>query len=573
MLLNPIDIAVLAATLLSIVGYGVWKTRKNDNLNDYLRGGNSMKWATIGLSVMATQASAITFLSTPGQAWESGMGFIQNYLGMPLALIVVSAFFIPMYYKLKVYTAYEFLENRFDLKTRLLGAILFLIQRGLAAGITIYAPAIILSTVLGWNLSLTILVVGILVIIYTVSGGAKAVGITQKHQMAVIMTGMGAAFWFLLDGMPETVGFTDALHIGAALGKTDAVDLSFNLNERYNVWSGIIGGLFLSLSYFGTDQSQVARYLTGTNIKESRVGMMFNAVLKIPMQFFILLTGVMVFVFYIFSPGPYYFKQAGLDQLATTAEGKNIVDSFDSQWKQLHAEREKASLTYLQAIQLADDALISQTKADLQLAETNVIELRNAVKQQLVQADEDYETKDSDYVFIRFILEHLPTGFVGLLLAVIFSAAMSSTSSELNALGSTSCVDIYHRLFNKESTDASKVLAGKFFTLLWGVIAIGFALYANLLENLIEAVNILGSIFYGVILGIFLVAFFFKKVAGNAVFVGALLSQSLVLILFFTVDIGYLWYNAIGCFGVIIISTILQLFNKDNANALPIFES
>jgi Na+/proline symporter len=573
MLLNPIDIAVLAATLLSIVGYGVWKTRKNDNLNDYLRGGNSMKWATIGLSVMATQASAITFLSTPGQAWESGMGFIQNYLGMPLALIVVSAFFIPMYYKLKVYTAYEFLENRFDLKTRLLGAILFLIQRGLAAGITIYAPAIILSTVLGWNLSLTILVVGILVIIYTVSGGAKAVGITQKHQMAVIMTGMGAAFWFLLDGMPETVGFTDALHIGAALGKTDAVDLSFNLNERYNVWSGIIGGLFLSLSYFGTDQSQVARYLTGTNIKESRVGMMFNAVLKIPMQFFILLTGVMVFVFYIFSPGPYYFKQAGLDQLATTAEGKNIIDSFDSQWKQLHAEREKASLTYLQAIQLADDALISQTKADLQLAETNVIELRNAVKQQLLQADEDYETKDSDYVFIRFILEHLPTGFVGLLLAVIFSAAMSSTSSELNALGSTSCVDIYHRLFNKESTDASKVLAGKLFTLLWGVIAIGFALYANLLENLIEAVNILGSIFYGVILGIFLVAFFFKKVAGNAVFVGALLSQSLVLILFFTVDIGYLWYNAIGCFGVIIISSILQLFNKDNANALPIFES
>lgn len=573
MLLNPIDIAVLAATLLSIVAYGAWKTRKNDNLNDYLRGGNSMKWATIGLSVMATQASAITFLSTPGQAWESGMGFIQNYLGMPLALIVVSAFFIPMYYKLKVYTAYEFLESRFDLKTRLLGAILFLVQRGLAAGITIYAPAIILSTVLGWNLSLTILVVGILVIIYTVSGGAKAVGITQKHQMAVIMTGMGAAFWFLLDGLPESVGFTDALHIGAALGKTEAVDLSLNLNERYNVWSGIIGGLFLSLSYFGTDQSQVARYLTGTNIKESRVGMMFNAVLKIPMQFFILLTGVMVFVFYIFSPGPYYFKQAGLDQLATTERGKTIVQGFDSQWKQLHAEREKASLTYLQAIDLADDALIQQTKADLQLAETNVGELRKAVKQQLVAADETYETKDSDYVFIRFILEHLPTGFVGLLLAVIFSAAMSSTSSELNALGSTSCVDIYHRLFNKESTDASKVLAGKFFTLLWGIIAIGFALYANLLENLIEAVNILGSIFYGVILGIFLVAFFFKKVAGNAVFMGAVVSQGIVLVLFFSIDIGYLWYNAIGCFGVIILASIIQLFTKNEANALPVFES
>lgn len=564
MILNPIDLLVLAGTLIAIVAFGYFKSRKNSTLDDYLRGGNSMKWATIGLSVMATQASAITFLSTPGQAWESGMGFVQNYLGMPIALIIVSAFFIPMYYKLKVYTAYEFLENRFDLKTRLLGAILFLIQRGLAAGITIYAPAIILSTVLGWNLQLTILVVGILVIIYTVSGGAKAVGITQKYQMAVIMTGMAAAFWFLVDGLPSEVPFTDALKIGSALGKTDAVDLSFNLNERYNVWSGIIGGLFLSLSYFGTDQSQVGRYLTGTNIQESRIGMMFNAVLKIPMQFFILLCGVMVFVFYIFSPGPYYFKEVGLEQLANQPNGKVLVQDFESRWQDLQLARKIASLEYVESLRSQDDEKIQQTRMQLQLSEQNVQSLRTEVKAALVSVDPEYETKDSDYVFIRFILEELPTGFVGLLLAVIFSAAMSSTSSELNALGSTTVVDLYHRLKpEKELSDQSRVFAGKAFTFLWGIIAVGFALYANLLENLIEAVNILGSLFYGVILGIFLVAFLLKKIRGNAVFFGALFAQSIVLALFFTVEIGYLWYNAIGCFGVIGLSYLFQFFSSE----------
>jgi len=544
--LSWIDLGVLMGTLLLIVGYGVWKNRRNDSLDQYLRG-SEMKWGTIGLSVMATQASAITFLSTPGQAWESGMGFVQNYLGMPIALIIVSAFFIPIYYKLKVFTAYEFLEKRFDLKTRLLGAFLFLLQRGLAAGITIYAPAIILSSVLGWNLSLTILLVGILVILYTVSGGTRAVSTTQKHQMAVIMTGMGLAFWFLVDGLPQEISFVDALEIGSALGKTEAVDLTFNLNERYNVWSGLIGGLFLSLSYFGTDQSQVARYLGGTNSLQSRVGMMFNAILKIPMQFFILLTGVMVFIFYIFSPGPYYFKQSALDILPPQK-----IEVYETQWQSLQEKRRLASLEY-------SDQPSAATKAKLIAAEEAVQGFRLEVKSDLLAANPELETKDSDYVFIRFVLEHLPTGIIGLLLAVIFSAAMSSTSSELNALGSTSCVDIYHRLFRHDPSEAAKVRAGKLLTLMWGFIAIGFALYARLLENLIEAVNILGSLFYGVILGIFLVAFFIKKIRGGAAFYAAIISQAMVIILFFQTDIGYLWYNLIGCAGVILLSTLLNL--------------
>lgn len=544
-----IDIAVLLSTLFAIVGYGMWKTRRNDSLDQYLRGGNELKWGTIGLSVMATQASAITFLSTPGQAWESGMGFVQNYLGMPIALIIVSAFFIPIYYKLKVYTAYEFLEKRFDLKTRLLGALLFLLQRGLAAGITIYAPAIILSSVLGWNLSGTILLVGILVVLYTVSGGSRAVSLTQKHQMAVIMGGMGLAFWFLLDGMPENVGFTDALSLGASLDKTNAIDLTFNLNERYNVWSGLIGGLFLSLSYFGTDQSQVARYLGGKNTLQSRAGMMFNAVLKIPMQFFILLTGVMVFVFYLFTPGPYYFKQSALDVLPPAK-----VEQLDLQWLALQEQRKEA------ALELSFEPESAEKRQLLQQAESEVQAFRAEVKQAIVQQQPDAETKDSDYVFIRFVLDHLPTGVVGLLLAVIFSAAMSSTSSELNALGSTTCVDIYHRLFKHNPSEEAKVKAGKFFTFLWGMIAIGFALYARLLENLIEAVNILGSVFYGVILGIFLVAFFLKHIRGSAAFYAAIVAQSIVLALFFSTDIGYLWYNLIGCGGVIGLSLLFYTF-------------
>lgn len=544
-ILSWIDLAVLMATLLLIVGYGIWKNRRNDSLDQYLRG-SDMKWGTIGLSVMATQASAITFLSTPGQAWESGMGFVQNYLGMPIALIIVSAFFIPIYYKLKVFTAYEFLEKRFDLKTRLLGAFLFLLQRGLAAGITIYAPAIILSSVLGWNLSLTILLVGILVILYTVSGGTRAVSTTQKHQMAVIMTGMGLAFWFLVDGLPDQVSFADALQIGSALGKTEAVDLTFNLNERYNVWSGLIGGLFLSLSYFGTDQSQVARYLGGTNSLQSRAGMMFNAVLKIPMQFFILLTGVMVFVFYLFSPGPYYFKQSALEQLPAQK-----IEQYEGEWQQLQEGRKSASLAF------AEDPTASN-ELQLKQSEEAVQSFRAQVKADLVAADPEIETKDSDYVFIRFVLEHLPTGVIGLLLAVIFSAAMSSTSSELNALGSTSCVDIYHRLFKHDPSEAAKVRAGKVLTFLWGIIAIGFALYARLLENLIEAVNILGSIFYGVILGIFLVAFFIKKVKGGAAFYAAIIAQTAVITLFFQTEIAYLWYNLIGCVGVIVLAVLIN---------------
>ena len=549
------DWIVMLSTLFGIVAYGVWKTRKSTDIHGYLRGGNTMGWAAIGLSVMATQASAITFISTPGQAYENGMAFVQNYFGLPLALIIVSAVFIPIYYRLNVFTAYEYLEKRFDLNTRLLAAFLFLVQRGLAAGITIYAPAIILSAALGWNLTFTILFVGFLVIIYTVSGGTKAVSLTQKWQMGVIMAGMFIAFFTILSKFPEGVGMTEGLEIAGAMNRLNIVDFSFDLDVRYTFWSGITGGLFLALSYFGTDQSQVQRYLGGKSVKESRLGLMFNALLKIPMQFFILLCGIMVFVFFQFQQHQVLFDQASVN-LIQNSEYAEEFQKVEDKHQANYVEKQNAIQGYLSA----KEGDKEYAKSELLKYDDKEKEIRNEAKDVVRKAFPGNDAKDSDYVFLSFILNYLPKGLVGLLLAVIISAAMSSTSGELNALGTTTMIDFYKRLLKKKGSERYYVNASKIITAIWGFIAIGFALVANLLENLIEAVNILGSLFYGTILGIFIVAFFLRRVGAFAVFYAAIVAELLVIgVFFFYSDvIAYLWLNVIGCFLVILLSTLIN---------------
>ncbi|WP_405293441.1 sodium:solute symporter family transporter [Algibacter sp. Ld11] len=557
--LNWVDWAVLCFTLIAIVAYGTYQTRGSRNVQDYLKGGNTSKWWTIGLSVMATQASAITFLSTPGQAFNDGMGFVQFYFGLPIAMVVICMVFIPLYHRLKVYTAYEFLENRFDLKTRTLTAILFLIQRGLAAGITIFAPAIILSVVLKWDLLTLNIVIGLLVIIYTVSGGTRAVNVTQKHQMVIIFIGMLVAFFLIVSKLPQDITFSKALDIAGASGKMEVLDFSFNLNNRYTFWSGIIGGTFLMLSYFGTDQSQVQRYLSGKSVKEMQLGLIFNGLLKIPMQFFILFVGIMVFVFYQFNEAPVNFnptatevvlqskyadeyKTLQAEQTAIFNDKQNIIKSF------LNSDNPDAS-KYI--------ALANEANDDLRK------EARDLIDKASESENIKIESNDKDYVFIHFILNNLPRGLIGLLLAVILSAAMSSTASELNALGSTTTIDLYKRN-TSEKTEEEMVKASRWFTFAWGIIAIGVACVANLAENLIQLVNIIGSIFYGNVLGVFLLAFFFKFVKGNAVFIGALLTQVIVIALYLldlneVINLPFLWLNFVGCAIVISISCIIQI--------------
>ncbi|MGB1040924.1 MAG: sodium:solute symporter, partial [Flavobacteriales bacterium] len=503
--MSLIDWGVLLFTLFAIVAYGSWRTRKNKNLESYLKGNNSENWATIGLSIMATQASAITFLSTPGQAYESGMGFVQFYFGLPLAMILISVFFLPIYYKLKVYTAYQYLEQRFDVRVRSFTAFLFLVSRGLAAGITIYAPAIILSTLLDWNLQLTCLLIGGLVIIYTVSGGSRAVSLTQKWQMTIIMGGMFAAFFYVLDSFPETVGLSEGIDIAGKLGKMEIIDTTFDLKEKYTLWSGLIAGLFLFLSYFGTDQSQVQRYLGGKTLKASRMGLMFNGLLKIPMQFFILFIGAMVFVSFQFNKPPIIFNSS-----ATKIELQKQEDLIliEKKYSQVFEEKKAALL-----------APSSNTES-IQFLQAQQDSLRKTYKRKISKLDSKYGEKDSDYIFLTFVIDFLPHGLIGLLLAVIFSAAMSSTAGELNALASTTTIDFYKKFF-KDSKDEKKDLrVSKLLTVGWGILAIIIALTADLFENLIQLVNILGSLFYGTILGVFLLAFFFKKIGGTAAFIG-----------------------------------------------------
>lgn len=559
--MTTLDWIILAGTLLFIVGYGVWKTRGSKSVDDYVRGGNDSKWWTIGLSVMATQASAITFLSTPGQAFHDGMGFVQFYFGLPIAMVIICLVFIPIYYKLKVYTAYEFLENRFDLKTRSLAAILFLIQRGLAAGITIFAPSIILSAILGWDLRTLNIIIGTLVVIYTVSGGTKAVSVTQKQQMFIIMTGMFIAFFFILGYLPEDITFSKAMKIAGASDKLNILDFSFDTTSRYTFWSGITGGLFLALAYFGTDQSQVQRYLSGKSIRESQLGLIFNGIFKIPMQFFILLVGVMVFVFYQYNPAPLNFNPSATKTVLNSEYAEDYKLLQESQIA-LEAEKRIAQNHFSAALELKEFAAVTKAKREIIYINRKDSTNRVTAKALIKKANKDAETNDKDYVFIHFILNNLPKGLIGLLLAVILSAAMSSTASELNALGTITALDLYKR--NKKGTFSEKhyVNASKAFTLLWGVIAIIIACYANLFDNLIQLVNIIGSIFYGNVLGIFLLAFFFKFVKGNAVFIAAIITQIIVIIGFYNDWMSYLWLNAFGCALIIFIAIILEGFDK-----------
>jgi Na+/proline symporter len=569
--MGGLDWIILAGTLLFIVVYGVWKTKGSKNVDDYVRGGSDSKWWTIGLSVMATQASAITFLSTPGQAFHDGMGFVQFYFGLPFAMIIICMVFIPLFYKMKVYTAYEFLEGRFDLKTRSLAAILFLIQRGLAAGITIFAPSIILSAVLGWDLRTLNVIIGTLVIIYTVSGGTKAVSVTQKQQMFIIMTGMFITFFFILGYLPSDITFGKAMKIAGASNKLEILNFDLDTSSRYTFWSGITGGLFLFLAYFGTDQSQVQRYLSGKSVRESQLGLIFNAILKIPMQFFILLVGVMVFVFYQYNPSPLNFNPSATQAVMESSYAEDYKLLQEGQVA-LEAEKRIAQNKFSAALEIKEFTAVEEAKKQIIRINQKDSTNRVAAKSLISQASNSVETNDKDYVFIHFILNNLPTGLVGLLLAVILSAAMSSTASELNALGTITALDLYKR--NRASENLSEehyVKASKFFTLIWGIVAILIASVANLFDNLIQLVNIIGSIFYGNVLGIFLIAFFFKFIKGNAVFFAAVLTQVIICVIYYYLihiypsgqeKLGYLWLNFFGAAFVILISFIFEAFDR-----------
>jgi solute:Na+ symporter, SSS family len=547
-----IDWLVLGTTILLISFYGIWKTRGIKEDHHYLMSSRNTPWWAVGLSIMATQASAITFISTPGMGYESGLRFVQFYFGLPLAMVIIATAFVPVYHRLKVFTAFEFLEERFDLNTRLLTAFLFLVQRGLAAGLTIYAPSIILSKLLGLPLYVNILVIGLLVIIYTVSGGTEAVTQTHKQQMAVIFVGLVIAFGFLLKGILPHLGWSDMMAFADAHGRLDAIDTKFDLGTRYNLWSGLIAGTFLMLSYFGTDQSQVQRYLSGRSVKEIRTGLYFNAVLKIPMQLFILFLGVLVFVFYQFHQPPAHFDQVALKYVEQSQYKDELKDIEQQQTLLFEEKNQEIKKDFKGYLDHKDDFIQKELKLHNQVGE--IIE-KSGYESQV--------KKESDYVFITFILDHLPIGLIGLLMAVIFSAAMSSTSAELNALGTTTVVDFHKRLIGIGSITISRA-----YTALWGVLAIIFALVAQFMDNLVEAVNILGSLFYGTVLGIFLVAFYVKRIGGKSVIIAAIISEAVVLSLFFFdkeiieslgFNVEYLWYNVIGCLLVIIIGMIAEL--------------
>jgi SSS family solute:Na+ symporter len=552
--MSTIDWIVLIGSLVFIVAYGVWKTRGSNDLQSYLKGNNDAKWWAIGISIMATQASAITFLSTPGQAYMDGLGFVQFYLGLPIAMIVLSVTFIPIFYKLKVYTAYEYLETRFDLKTRLLAASLFLIQRGLAAGITIYAPAIILSTLLHWNLTLTNIFIGVLVIIYTVSGGTRAVTQTQKQQMVIMMGGMVLAGIVVLQMLPANLSFTDTLHVAGKMGKLNAISTEFDLNDRYNIWTGMIAAVFLFMSYFGTDQSQVQRYLNGKSLAQSRLGLIMNGLLKVPMQFVILFIGVLVFVFYQFNEAPLFFNQTGTEKVMQSSKAGEY-EEINKAYHITFEEKKEAVTEMVLANKAGNEKEVRVQQLKVEALQAKEKELRESAKTVIKQVDDKIETNDKDYIFMSFVMANLPIGMIGLLFSVMFSAAMSSTASELSALSTTTTIDVYKRTISKNKSDKHYLKSSKLFTLLWGVIAILFATYASLFEN------------YGTILGIFLVAFYLKKVGGRAVFIAALVTEGIVLwihYLNFTetapnfLKMGYLWYNLIGCLLVLILAFVIE---------------
>jgi len=557
--MSPIDWTILLGTLGWIVGYGVWRTRRDNTRDNYLRGGSDSRWWSVGLSVMATQASAVTFLSTPGQGYLDGMGFVQFYFGLPLAMVVIGVVFIPLYYKWKVFTAYEFIGKRFDERTRLLTAGLFLLQRSMAAGITIYAPSIILSQVLHWPLSGTCILIGALVILYTTTGGARAVGVTHKAQMTVIFLGILTAFGLTVHHLSDSVSFRESLDVADALGKMQVIDTSWDLADKYTLWSGLIGGFFLQLSYFGTDQSQVQRYLSGRSVGEARQGLWMNAVLKIPMQFFILLTGVLVFVFYLFHPTPLHWNEANVAAVRA-ADETSTTRELEAEHAEAMHERETRARELVVAWRASDDAGAEASLAALRELEAADRTRRERFRERLGELVPRAEPNDKDYVFVTFIMDHLPVGIVGLLLAMIFCAGMSSTSAELSALATTGTVDVLRSSAREEGAVRSTQIATVFF----GLLALGFAAVFSLFENLIQAVNLLGSLFYGTILGIFLAAFFLRRVGGAAVFSAALVAQLAVIALhlvvhFTSFEMSYLWYNLVGTLIVMVLAPVLAL--------------
>lgn len=558
--MSTADWLVLAGTLLSIVIYGVYRNRQQKNLDAYLLGNKSLNWWRVGFSVMATQASAITFLSAPGLAYTDGMRFVQFYFGLPLAMIFICVFFLPIYHRLKVYTAYEYLESRFDLKTRSLTALLFLTQRGLAAGITIYAPSIVLSSLLGWNIYWTNLFMGGLVILYTVSGGSKAVSLTQLQQLFVIFTGMFVAGYMAVKLLPDGTGFTDALMVAGSMGKTHVITTGFDWNDRYNIWSGLIGGFFLALSYFGTDQSQVGRYLSGKSLGEIRTGLLMNGVLKIPMQFLILMIGALVFAFYQFHPAPVFFNNRELQKVRTSDQAAAFSE-IEKQQQQLSVLREKKSHELINAIHEKDEQLEKTAKEDLKQLDAKGKQLRTDAIAIIKKSNPAADANDTNYIFLNFVLEYLPHGLIGLLIALVFCASWNSTTAELSSLASTTVVDIYKRSVNRLASDGHYVFASRVATVIWGFFAIAVAMIANQLGSLIEAVNILGSLFYGTILGVFLTAFFLKRVSGHAVFAAAIFSELIIILLYFSNAVAFLWLNMIGCASVMFTSLLLSFYS------------
>jgi Na+/proline symporter len=564
--MSGIDWIVLITTLLVIVAYGIYKSRGTENIEGYLLGNQSFPWYSVTLSVMATQASAITFLSAPGLAFSSGMAFVQFYFGLPLAMIVLSITFVPIFHKLKVYTAYEFLENRFDLKTRALTAFLFLIQRGLSTGITIYAPSIILSTILDIDTTVTTLFIGGLVISYTVYGGTKAVSYTQMLQMAVIFSGILIAGILVVKMLPETVGFGKALQIAGKMGRTNAIDFSFDWNNQYTVWSGLIGGFFLQLSYFGTDQSQVGRYLTGSSVGQSRLGLLMNGLLKIPMQFLILLIGVLVFTFYQYHQPPIFFNSYELGKLEKSPYNKEL-EKIKTDYSNAFTEKQAEINRLEQAMDAKNETAINTQRTILENADKKTKAIRQQAVDLMKKNDPDAETNDNNYVFLSFVTKYLPQGLIGLLIAIIFLASMGSTSSALNSLASTTVIDIYKRLVNPKASDEKYLSVSRWTTIIWGLFCILMALYASKMGNLIEAVNILGSLFYGTILGIFIVAFYLKKIGGAATFTAAIITEIIVFSCWMLDLMAFLWLNVVGCVLVMLIAMILQNLQKTSIEA------
>ncbi|ALL07772.1 sodium:solute symporter [Pedobacter sp. PACM 27299] len=560
--MSNIDWAVLIITLVAIVVYGIYKSRGAKNIQGFLLGNQTAPWYQVCLSVMATQASAITFLSAPGLAYSSGMSFVQFYFGLPLAMIVLCITFVPIYHRLKVYTAYEFLEQRFDLNTRALTAFLFLIQRGLSTGITIYAPSIILSTILDINTTYTTLFIGSLVVFYTVYGGTKAVSYTQMLQMSIIFCGLFAAGIMVVHLLPGDIGFGKALSIAGKMGRTNAIDFTFDLNNPYTVWSGLIGGFFLQLSYFGTDQSQVGRYLSGASVNQSRLGLLMNGLVKIPMQFLILLIGVLVFTFYQYNRPPIFFNSFELNKLEKS-EYQPELNKLKTAYDLSFVEKQKVVDQMNQALNKGDKSEIDRYRTDLQMADEKGKSIRKEVTTLMTKNDEHADVNDNNYIFLSFVTQYLPKGLIGLLIAIIFLASMGSTASALNSLASTTVIDIYKRLIRKDGSDHEYLQASRWATVFWGVICIIMALYASKIGNLLEAVNILGSYIYGTILGVFLVAFYIKQVNGRAVFLAAITAEIAVVLIGRQDWVAYLWLNVIGCMLVVLLSIVIQQFTKE----------